>query len=49
MGPKGCPETSVTIYQPTIRKIPEQRSYHVHRLLPLLILKEDSGAMESRM
>ena len=31
MGPIGCPETSVTDYQSTLRKTPEERRSHIHR------------------
>jgi hypothetical protein len=31
MGPIGCPETSETNYQSTLRKIPEERRFHLHR------------------
>jgi hypothetical protein len=31
MGPIGCPETSVTSYQPTPRNIPEERRPELHR------------------
>ena len=31
MGPIGCPETSVRSYQSTLRKIPEESRYHLHR------------------
>jgi hypothetical protein len=28
--PIGCPETSVANYQPTLRKIPEERTFYLH-------------------
>jgi hypothetical protein len=31
MRPIGCPETSVHNYHSTLRNIPEERRYHVHR------------------
>jgi hypothetical protein len=31
MGPIGCPETSVQNYHSTLRNIPEERRYHLHR------------------
>ena len=31
MGPIGCPETSATDYQSTLRKTPEERRSHIHR------------------
>jgi hypothetical protein len=31
MGQIGCPETSVTNYQSTLRNIPEERRTHLHR------------------
>jgi hypothetical protein len=30
MGPIGCPETSVTNYESTLRDIPEERRSHLH-------------------
>jgi len=33
MGPIGCPETSVTIYQSILRSIPEERSSSADILL----------------
>jgi hypothetical protein len=30
-GPISCPETSVTNHHSTLRKIPEERSSHLHR------------------
>jgi hypothetical protein len=31
MGPIGGPETSVQNYRSTLRNIPEERRYHLHR------------------
>jgi hypothetical protein len=31
MGPRGCPETSVTKYRYTVRKAPEEYIAHLHR------------------
>jgi hypothetical protein len=35
---KGFPEKSVTNYQPTLRNIPEERRFHLHRDGSLRIL-----------
>jgi len=42
----GCPETSVTDYQSTLRNISEERRYYVHREGRLKTRQEGFGLVE---